>query len=460
MLALSWGNKGHWGGEAAAHCAARVNCPVRGVSIVGIINIDDLQPGMVLAADLRSSQGRMLLPKGSALTEKGLRTCKIWGVTEADVVGVREEQIEASHLNELDPDVLTACKALARRRFMLSDMRHEAVRELAKLSVVRMARRMTPDHARDVLASLREDSPAETEPAAACVAGESIPKLPRLDIDHIIGRDPDLSSLPDVFAQIVEALKSPRSSAAYVAEVVSKDPSLSARLLRLVNSPFYGFPQKVETLSRAVAVIGSKQLTNLAMGISVLSLFKDIPPDVVNMKAFWQHSVACGIMARLLAGQIGNQSEERFFVAGLLHDLGRLVMLKNYPDHARCAMQLAHDRGMALFRTEALCWGFDHAELTSALLTKWKFPVILEKTILYHHQPGKARAMLDAALLHTADAAAHGLGVGASGMPFVPSLDPGAWATLGLPKNVLRSVAKQLDHQVEEIMHAFFNDHE
>lgn len=416
---------------------------------MGLLPLEDLKAGMVLATDLNSPQGRLILGQGQEITDKILRVCKIWGVTEADVQGASAEETTAEKLKRIDPRILQAAKAIAARQFALANRDHEAMRELMKIAVLRTVDRLKAQGVEKVVgdfARTRLNVPARED-------GAVLPKPPTLR--EIVEKKNELASLPDIFHQIIEALKNPNSSASYVADVIGKDTSLSAKLLKLVNSSFYAFPSKVDTLSRAVTITGTNQLTNLALGISVINAFKDIPPELIDMASFWRHSVACGILARLLAGQMRQPNEERFFVAGLLHDIGRLVMFKNFPALAKEAIILAAERKILVHQAEVEVWGFSHAKLAGVLLKEWKFPVVLENTILAHHNPTASRTPAEPAILHTADVIAHVLAIGASGTRQVPPLIPEAWDLLGLSKNVLSAIVPQVEQQVDEIMRAF-----
>ncbi len=254
-------------------------------------------------------------------------------------------------------------------------------------------------------------------------------------------------------------MKSPKSSASYVAEVMGKDPSLASRLLRLVNSAFYGFSGRVDTLPRAVAIVGTIQITNLAMGIAVTTVFKDIPSEFLDMRAFWEHSISVGVLARLIASHARIQGEERYFVAGLLHDIGRLVVFRNFPALAgRTAMQAA--TGEESFeRLERRDWGISHAELGSRLLKAWKLPDVLQQTVRNHHTPFKAEAPPEASVVHVADVTAHALSLGHSGSRRVPVLDRVAWNSLGISPSLLPTLAAQAQSQMRDLMRILLEGH-
>ncbi len=135
-----------------------------------------------------------------------------------------------------------------------------------------------------------------------------------------------LASLPSIYLRLTEVTTDGRSTSTDVARVIQEDPSLSARLLRLVNSAFYGFPSRVDTITQAINLVGTNQVMELALASSVLRAFEGIPRDRVDMDGFWRHSIGTAIAARAIALRRRVASAERYFVAGLLHDVGRLVL--------------------------------------------------------------------------------------------------------------------------------------
>lgn len=409
------------------------------------INTADLQPGMVLAHNLTSPQGRLLLAAGTQLEPRHLTICKIWGVIEADVVGVQPDEVECRAQECLDPQRLERAKALVARRFAHSGVQGDLLRELARQAVLHLA---------------GSDGPLpEPAPSSERFATERS-QFPVPSLDAVIMGESGLASLPDIFHRIVEAIQSPRSSAAFVAEVISKDVGLSAKLLKIVNSPLYGMTQKVDTLSRAVALVGSNQLTNLALGVSVISLFRDVPPQLMDMRSFWKHSVCCGVWARLLAGQLRVQHEERYFVGGLLHDVGRLLLLKKAPELYCGILEAAAAEELPVHELETQLLGYDHAQVGGRLLEQWRFPRELLLAAQGHHAPleNELEDSLEAALVHLADIVAHALQDEVGGpLDRVPALSEAAWQRLGLSKNVIAPLLPQARHQLGEIMSIFFD---
>jgi HD-like signal output (HDOD) protein len=263
----------------------------------------------------------------------------------------------------------------------------------------------------------------------------------------------EISSLPLVYEKLNDAVNNPRASMSDIARVISEDAGLTARLLRIVNSAFYGFPSRVDSISRAVTILGTHELRALALATSVTTMFKGIPVDLVSMDSFWRHSIACGVTARILATYRRVQNAERFFIAGVLHDIGRLVMYMKIPDQSRQAIVRSQEMQEPLFVSEREVIGFGHASVGSLLLEAWSFPAGLEEAVGFHHNPNAAsRYPLEAAIIHLADIIVHAMELGSSGEQSVPPLDPEAWDRVGLPVSVLSPTVVQLENQFEDVV--------
>jgi len=279
-----------------------------------------------------------------------------------------------------------------------------------------------------------------------------------LDPRKLVAGCGEVSSLPMVFLRINEAINSPRSSVADISKIIAEDPGLTARLLRLVNSPLYSFPGKIETISRAVVIVGTQQLRDLALATSILRLFQGIPEDLVSMESFWEHSVACGLGSRVLAAHRGEPNVERYFVAGILHDIGKLVLYSQAPELARQALAAGASQGEPAHVAEARILGFDHATLGRLLVHAWRLPASLEEVAGFHHSPGQAtRYPVETAVVHLADIVAHLLRPGDWGGVLAP-LDASAWKTLGLATGTLALTLDQVDRQFHEVVQTILPD--
>jgi len=263
-----------------------------------------------------------------------------------------------------------------------------------------------------------------------------------------------LSSPPLIYQRLMEVINHPRGGAADVAKVVMEDTALTARLLKVVNSAFFSFPRPVETVSQAVTVVGTSQIRDLALATSVVRLFKDVPPELIDMDGFWRHSLACGTGARVLAGLRREGNVERFFVAGILHDLGKLIIFQRCPEESRVILETAKSKKTLVHLAEREVLGFDHGAVGDALLTQWNMPSSLREALRFHHNPRRAdRYPVETAAVHVADILANALGFGHGGEPYVPPLAPEAWDSLGIEAAMVPSMVEEIDRQFLAAVH-------
>lgn len=256
----------------------------------------------------------------------------------------------------------------------------------------------------------------------------------------------ELASLPAVVHRAMELLNDPRTSASDIGQVIGEDPALTARLLKIVNSAFYGFPSRVETISRAITIVGTLELTDLIVGTSTIDAFSKLPNRLINMQRFWEHSLYTGIVARILARRLHAPNTERCFVMGLLHDIGTLVLYRKQPEQARRALELALDESISLQAAETEVFGFHHGEVGAELMRAWKLPESFAEVSLHHHQPSTAqRFRLETATVHLADVIS-GMAQGtAGGTDQTPVMEPGTWELTGLSVEIMEPVIAEAD---------------
>ncbi len=253
-----------------------------------------------------------------------------------------------------------------------------------------------------------------------------------------------LASLPEVCVRVNEMVDDPRSSAAAIGKVISRDTALTAQLLRLANSSFYNFPSNISTISRAIMIIGERELRYLVLALSAVRTFTNIPVELTNMAVFWRHNVYCAVLARLIANRCHVLHSERLFVAGMLHDIGQLVMMSRVPDLARLALQRASDGHETLHEAEQEVIGCDHAEVGRVLLEQWKLPLVLCETVGCHHNIAAAdEARLDAAIVHLATVIASRAELPADYDGPLPQVDPLAWELTALDESVLEAIVEE-----------------
>jgi HD-like signal output (HDOD) protein len=195
-----------------------------------------------------------------------------------------------------------------------------------------------------------------------------------------------LISLPEIYLRLQQVIDDPDHTRDQVAEILSYDPSLSARILRIANSSYYGFPREIESVASAVGIIGEIDLRNLVLATSVAGSMNALSYRGVNIDDFWLHSLRCGITARLIAKGIGGFSPETLFLAGILHDLGILVIYQHDATLAAAISRQIDQQHQLRDQAERELLGFDHAEVGALLLEAWGLSAELAELVRCHHQ--------------------------------------------------------------------------
>jgi HD-like signal output (HDOD) protein len=274
-----------------------------------------------------------------------------------------------------------------------------------------------------------------TEPALASQTAA----LPRPEVlRRHVGRLRELPTLPRLLQSVVSALEDPEVDFENVAELIEIDQSLTSQVLRLANSAFYGAQGSISGVTQALVMLGAAVVRSLVLSTSVLDIRK------VSLRGFWEHSMGCAVAAGAISKTTGRGKPEEVTAAGLLHDLGKVVLYKELPE----ALSYIADRAAAEERrfgeVEREVLGVDHTEIASWLVEKWHFPRSLAEPIVHHHTPGRARYAVDeTAIVHVANTLVRGLGYGSGGDPRVPQIDPAAWARLKLTPETLDRVLEQ-----------------
>lgn len=265
-----------------------------------------------------------------------------------------------------------------------------------------------------------------------------------------------LNTLPEVYYRLTDAINNPTSDIADIATLVSEDPALTARLLRIANSAMFNFPSPIDTISQAVTVIGTQQLRDLTLACNLGCLFPGIPPAVINVEQFWRHSIATGICARAIATLRRENNIERFYITGLLHDLGRLIIYSLLPDYATKVLKASADEDRLLIEIEEEHRVLNHADISALLLEHWQLPQSICEPVKYHHNPSQASNFPEhAATIHLADIIAHAMQLGSSGTDKVAPLNDAAWSRIGLSAEHLETLFERVEQQYEEAVSMF-----
>ncbi|NDV26827.1 HDOD domain-containing protein [Desulfovibrio sp. JC010] len=261
-----------------------------------------------------------------------------------------------------------------------------------------------------------------------------------------------LPSLPQVLVEIQKVISDPDSSADDLAEIINKDPKLVAAILRLANSAMYSFRTEVDTPSRAVALLGFKQASSLALGTVSLSLFKrSSETQVLNIEKFWKHCIACGVIAQEIAKEAGYKDTERFFVGGMLHDIGLYVVFESNRSLALELSDYASKDDNSLYDAELDLLGFDHASLGGVIIKDWNFPKSLVLAAAGHHNPMIAKSDPDAGIIHVADFIARAMGYDLGLSSVLGVLDHEIYESFGLTSESFVNMIPEVQKLIEEI---------
>lgn len=265
-----------------------------------------------------------------------------------------------------------------------------------------------------------------------------------------------LGSFPAVYQQLDDALNDPNSSIGRFSEIIEHDVDLTARLLRLANSSFYAFPGAIETVGQAITLIGLQQMQDLVTARCAIDFFKGISSGFVDMESFWRHSLTCGTVARVMAVYRRDPNPERMFVAGLLHDVGRLVIYLKAADLVPEIFCRYRAGGKLLVECERAVLGTDHAEVGAALIEHWKLSPTLAEAVRHHHRPNAATGHpVETAAVHVADVFALALESGTSGQKLPHPLNYAAWNRLGLAPMVVDPILTDVEAQMEDVLALF-----
>ena len=238
----------------------------------------------------------------------------------------------------------------------------------------------------------------------------------------------NLISLPDIYLKIRRLMDDPTSDIDDFAEVISIDPSLSVAVLKLVNSAFFGFAGQIDSISRAVNMIGIGQLHSMVLSISSISALS-FPNDIWPLKTFWRSSLFTGVLSRLLSEQLNLnvKQSERLFVIGLLHEIGHLVLYGKFPEQARLAIQSAEECDLPAHLAEQRVLGCHYGEIGAILMEQWELSSEFQLITRYQPTPAEASDLqVETAILHIAHGFAH-LQFDAGNKSLDELIDPVVW---------------------------------
>ena len=408
------------------------------------VSVSSLESGMVLSGDLVAPNGRFILPKGARLTQKNIMSIKIWGVSRVPVAKPPDREGAPDSDILFSSSVMEEARETVLERFSGNPPQWPVMEEIFSVAVMDTASRLSEG-----------DVPLRPEIFNSHFSDIPEGSAEKTDMEALLGAENGLATLPDVYARISDALRSPKSSATHIADLVSKDTALSAIILKLANSAMYGVPGKVDSILRATTLIGGRALSTLALGVSATRLFRGISVKWVNMESFWKHSISVAVIAQILVSRKSPRAIEQLFAAGMLHDIGRLALFRHAPRTMSRLIADASAEKLPLDFMEREVLGFDHGELGGRLLERWNFPLSLSSLIMSHHKERERPKNCASAVLAAADVLASVTDEGGSGSWYAAPLSEETWKAADLPSSVMEMTIRQARRQTGEIYNLF-----
>ncbi len=271
-----------------------------------------------------------------------------------------------------------------------------------------------------------------------------------LSYDDVVRTLDDLPSLPAVVMELLNSIDQDDVDISVLAKKVSYDQALTAKTLRLANSSLYGLQVKVTTIQQAITFLGFQTTRNLITAAAVTGCFAEGHCPGFDHKAFWRHSIATAACAKVLARQM-RFNQDYAFTAGLLHDIGRLVLVSCFPNHYSEAIAWREQHDCFMLDAERSVLGVDHVDAGLALAEHWNFSDTMRLAIGGHHDPEAPGAGFLAAIIHVADAIVHALDLAQVQDDLVPPVSTVAWTALGLDEEVYLQIFRETELQYEEI---------
>lgn len=271
--------------------------------------------------------------------------------------------------------------------------------------------------------------------------------MAKLDIQSLrdkVERINTLPTIPSVLKKLLGVIENPRVSLGEISNFISNDPALATKVLKMVNSPIYGFPGRISSVNQAVILLGLNVVKGLLLGVSVFDLMQK------SMIGLWEHSIGCAVMARIIAKKRQFKEPEEVSAGGLLHDIGKVILILQFPDDYQEAMSEAERSGKTIGEAERVFFAANHPTTGAWMALKWSFPRNLTDMIECHHKPHLAKnAPFQTAVVHLSDVLLRGRGFGFAGDNKVPPVNPATWEKLQLSKDDIIDVLSESEDALE-----------
>lgn len=280
------------------------------------------------------------------------------------------------------------------------------------------------------------------------------------DIKSKINHIQDLPTLPDVVLHCNQLLNDENVLVDDLAKIIEEDQSITAKILRVVNSAFYGFPRKISSISQAVIILGFNIISNIMLSVSVFSSFSESKgSDLFDLAKFWKHSIGCGSTAKFIGEELNIAHSGETFVAGLLHDLGKIILIQYFHNEFCQALEIAHNKNILIVEAEKEGLGISHSQIGRFLAEKWKLPQNLVDAITFHHDPSHSKIAPElSSIIHLSDIICRGINIGNSGDNSIPEIDHYVWDKFGLESDMIGKWLPDIKNQADLASMLFLNN--
>ena len=267
----------------------------------------------------------------------------------------------------------------------------------------------------------------------------------------------DLATLPVVANNVIQLTQNPNISALQVADAISQDQALTSKVLKTANSAFYGFPRRITTVNQAIIILGFTNIRNIVLSTSISSTMdNNSKASLFDFKAFWKHSLACGIASKILAKRAGLKKSDEAFIWGLLHDLGKIIMNTYIHEEYNEVVATALKKEILLIDAERKLFGFTHTDVGSLIANKWNLPPALIKVIRFHHEPTTDyNSLRITSIVHLADLFCRTINLGNGGDSQLPPACEASWNLLSLNYDSVKQIFSQIESDYEKATEFF-----
>jgi HD-like signal output (HDOD) protein len=275
--------------------------------------------------------------------------------------------------------------------------------------------------------------------------------MAKITLIQLINKVKEMPPLPQSITKILEITKDTSSSAQVLAKVFERDPALTVTILKLANSPAYGFTSKISTITHAIVCLGLETVKSIALTSSTHEMLnKEIPAYCLEEGMLWQHSISSATCARIIAQRIGYKDNEEAYIAGQLLDIGKIVLSRFAEGQFQQVAKKAEDNNIPFNIVEQEVLGFGHPQVGGRVIKKWNLPSSLVEAVQYHHQPNKAETNKTLTyIVHLADAISCMLGIGLGSDGLMYEFEENTLDVLGINKEDVESIMCELADKIQ-----------